>query len=40
VTASRTASGALGAGAAALLVLAYATALVAATVTLDRRREL
>jgi ABC-2 type transport system permease protein len=40
VTASRTASGALGAGAAALLVLAYATALVAGTVTLDRRREL
>ena len=40
VTATRTASGTLGAGAAALLVLAYATVLVAGTITLDRRREL
>lgn len=40
LTATRNASGTLGAGAAALLVLAYATVLVAVTVTLDRRREL
>ena len=40
LTAARPAPGTLGAGVAALLVLAYATALVAVTVTLDRVREL
>jgi hypothetical protein len=40
VTAVRPAPGAVTAGAAALLVLAYATVLVAGTVVLDRRREL